>query len=133
MIETRLAQAQVHAKVCAPSVKPAARTPFDHRSGGCSLDARRLYENKSGQDFCVVDSANERPDAACSLRGDPPDYENCARKEGNGGGRKRVDIVGPGLRDGRLLFAELAARGSEARRPARDLGRRGVRMSQASN
>src|SRR6202165_4118836 len=55
---------------------------FDHRSGRCSLDARRLYENESGQDFCCCGLGDERPDAACSLRGDPPYYKNCAGREG---------------------------------------------------
>src|ERR1700686_4647116 len=60
----------------------AGARAFDHRSGRRSLDARRLYENESGQDFCCCGLGDERLDAACSLRGDPPDYENYARREG---------------------------------------------------
>src|SRR5467141_5004659 len=55
---------------------------FDHRSGRCSLDACRLHENESGQDFCCCGFGDERPDAACSLRGDPPHYENFPGREG---------------------------------------------------
>src|SRR6195256_5335066 len=55
---------------------------LDHRSGGCSLDARRLYENESGQDVCGCRFSDERLDAASALRGDSPDYESCARSEG---------------------------------------------------
>src|SRR6266704_328098 len=99
---------------------------FDHRSGRRAAHASRVYENKSRKDLCGGGLGDERPDAPDSLRGDPSNHEGHAGKKRKGrhapAGRHRW----PSLRNGRLLFAGLAARGSEDRRPARDLGCRCV-------
>src|SRR6266700_2195895 len=95
---------------------------FDHRSGRRSAYASGVYENKSRKDLCGGGLGDERPDAPDSLRGDPSNHEGQAGKKRKGrhapAGRHRW----PSLRNGRLLFAGLAARGSEDGRPARDLG-----------
>src|SRR6266699_470484 len=95
---------------------------FDHRSGRYSLDARRVYENESRQDVCGCGFGDERLDAAGALRGDSSHNEDCARREGECCRTQTSRHCGAGLRDGRLLLARLAARGSEGRRATRDLG-----------
>jgi len=95
---------------------------FDHRFGRCSLDARGVYENEPGKDVCGCRLGDERPDAAGSLRGDPPHYETYAGRKGKGRQPQTCGYCRAGLRDGRLLFAGLAARRSAGRRPACDLG-----------
>src|SRR6266478_3334340 len=77
--------------VCAAGFEDGARTwlapfagagAFDHRSGRCTVDARSLYENESGQDVCSGGLGDERLDAARALRSGSPDYQNCAKQPG---------------------------------------------------
>src|SRR6267143_4557745 len=90
------------------SARVAGAGAIDHRAGRCSVDARRLYENESGQDVCGCGLGDERLNAACALRGDPPDYENCAGREGKRDWPQTSRHCWAGLRDGRLFFAGLA-------------------------
>src|SRR6267142_3147531 len=100
---------------------------FDHRPGRYSLDARRVYENESGQDVCRGGLGDERPDAAGTVRGDSSDHENYAGKSGKRRATQTSGYCWARLRNGRLFFAGLATRGSESGRLARDLGCGSVR------
>ncbi len=54
----------------------------DHSSRWRAIDARGLYENESGQDFCGGGLGDERFDAAGAVWGDSSDYESRAAGEG---------------------------------------------------